>query len=141
MTRVVVDTNVLVSALLSEHGAEATVLDYLTSGRLYWCVSDAILAEYAEVLSRPKFARIPRLYINRLLSQAATTYRVVPTTTTSASPDEPDNRFLECAEASDAHYLVTGNERHFPKRWKETLVVNARELLRRLQRDELRTSL
>ena len=52
-----------------------------------------------------------------------------PTHTVSASPDEPDNRFLECAEAAGADFLVTGNKRHFPKRWKRTEVVNARELL------------
>jgi len=43
--------------------------------------------------------------------------------------DPDDNRFLECAEASGANYLVTGNKRHFPRQWKQTLVVNARELL------------
>ena len=42
---------------------------------------------------------------------------------------EPDNRFLECAEAAQADFLVTGNKRHFPKQWKATKVVNARELL------------
>lgn len=45
------------------------------------------------------------------------------------SPDEPDNRFLECAEAADADYLVTGNKKHFPNQWKRTRIVNARELL------------
>jgi predicted nucleic acid-binding protein len=54
---------------------------------------------------------------------------VAPTHRVSASPDEPDNRFLECAEAAGADFLVTGNKRHFPKRWKTTEVVNARELL------------
>jgi uncharacterized protein len=39
------------------------------------------------------------------------------------------NRFLECAEAASADCLFTGNKRNFPKRWKTTVVVNARELL------------
>ncbi len=47
----------------------------------------------------------------------------------SISPDPADNRFLECAEAAQADYLVTGNKRHFPERWGKTVVVNARELL------------
>jgi hypothetical protein len=46
-----------------------------------------------------------------------------------ASPDEADNRFLECAETVDAEFLITGNKRHFPKTWKGTKVVNAREFL------------
>jgi predicted nucleic acid-binding protein len=54
---------------------------------------------------------------------------VRPLYTVSVSPDDSDNRFLECAEAANADFLVTGNKRHFPKRWKETEVVNARELL------------
>jgi predicted nucleic acid-binding protein len=42
---------------------------------------------------------------------------------------DADNRFLECAGAAEAEFLVTGNKRHFPKRWKKTRVVNARGLL------------
>jgi predicted nucleic acid-binding protein len=40
-----------------------------------------------------------------------------------------DDRFLECADVARADYLVTGNKRHFPKSWRQTLIVNARELL------------
>jgi len=54
---------------------------------------------------------------------------IVPKRTLSASPDEADNRFLECAEEAQADYLVTGNKRHFPTRWKNTKIVNAREFL------------
>lgn len=49
--------------------------------------------------------------------------------TINESVDDADNRFLECAEAARADFLVTGNKRHFPKRWNETQVVNARELV------------
>jgi len=44
------------------------------------------------------------------------------------SPDEKNNCFLECAEASDANYLIIGNKRHFPPRLKRTEIVNAREM-------------
>jgi predicted nucleic acid-binding protein len=54
------------------------------------------------------------------------------TRTLTASPDEADNRFLECTEAGGADFLVTGNKKHFPKRWKTTEVVNTRELLGRI---------
>jgi predicted nucleic acid-binding protein len=40
-----------------------------------------------------------------------------------------DNVFLECAEAADAHYLITGNLRDFPERWRHTQIVTAREFL------------
>ena len=54
---------------------------------------------------------------------------VRPVETLTVSPDEPDNGFLECADAAKADYLVTGNLRHFPKEWKTTKVVTARELI------------
>jgi hypothetical protein len=42
---------------------------------------------------------------------------------------DSENRFLECAEALKADHLVTGNKRHFPTEWRQTQVVDARELL------------
>jgi len=61
---------------------------------------------------------------------------VTPHELVSESRDDFDNRFLECAEAADAHYRVTGNKRHFPKRWKSTHIVNAREFLRHCETRE-----
>ena len=43
--------------------------------------------------------------------------------------DPDDNKFLECADAARADYLVTGNQRHFPKFWKSTKIITAREFL------------
>jgi predicted nucleic acid-binding protein len=43
--------------------------------------------------------------------------------------DPADNKFIECADAARADYLITGNQRHFPKFWKSTKVINAREFL------------
>jgi uncharacterized protein len=44
-------------------------------------------------------------------------------------PHEQDNCFLECAETAEAHFLVTGNAKHFPKKWKNAEVLNARALI------------
>jgi predicted nucleic acid-binding protein len=54
---------------------------------------------------------------------------VAPYSQITVARDPGDNRFLECAEAAKADYLITGNKRHFPKQWRQTLIVNARELL------------
>jgi predicted nucleic acid-binding protein len=54
---------------------------------------------------------------------------IAPATTLAVSPDETDNRFLECAEAAGVDFLVTGNRRHFPNVWKTTRIVSARELV------------
>jgi putative PIN family toxin of toxin-antitoxin system len=129
MTRVVIDTNVPVSALLKQHGAEAAVLFAVADQKLTWCVSPDILREYESVLRRPKFAHVPEPYVRALLDLAAEAEMVRPEFKVAEAPDEPDNRFLECAEAAGADYLVTGNTRHFPQHWKTTRVLNARQVI------------
>ncbi|MGB6678022.1 MAG: putative toxin-antitoxin system toxin component, PIN family [Terriglobales bacterium] len=127
--RVVLDTNVVVSAHLNAEGYERHVLDLVLAGKVQIAVSAAILDEYDGVLRRPKFGIAPRQVGRslRLLQNAARVVR--PRHRLKVSRDPTDNRFLECAEASKADYLVTGNKRHFPKQWRQTEVVNARELL------------
>jgi uncharacterized protein len=128
MTKAVIDTNVLVSGLLNEHGAEAAVLFTVAENKLMWCVSSAILAEYEAVLRRPKFSDIPERHITALLELAAAAHVFAPLQSLKVSPHEPDNRFIECAEAAQADFLITGNKRHFPSRWKSAKIVTAREL-------------
>ena len=129
MIRIVSDTNIAVSAAIKPKGAEAQVLDAVADGRLLLCVSEAILAEYEEVLRRPKLRLDPER-VRRVLDLVRSGSLLVrPVETLAVSPDEPDNRFLECADAAKADYLVTGNLRHFPRAWKTTRVVTARELI------------
>lgn len=137
MPKLVVDTNVLVSALLITRGSEAAVLDCIADHKAEWCVSPAVLAEYEEVLRRPKFSRIPREYVDALLVFAARATLVSPEFTLTVSPHEPDNRFLERAEAADADYLVTGNARHFPPRHGKTEIVTARKFMKSIRSSTL----
>lgn len=128
--RIVLDTNVVVSAALTPGGLEARVVQLVAGRMLTLCVSSEVLNEYTEVLARPRFSQLDPTQVARLLSLIADrSTHVTPIGGLSISSDEPDNRFLECAEAAKADYLVTGNKRHFPSRWKSTRVVNARELL------------
>jgi len=57
---------------------------------------------------------------------------VQPTRSLAISPHAADNRFYECAESASAHYLVTGNLKHFPKDHKNTKIITSRELLQLL---------
>ena len=127
--RVVLDTNVVVSAHLNADGYERHVLDLALTRKLQLVVSLPILEEYEGVLSRVKFALGRRRVTQslRLIRAAAKLLR--PLQRLNIARDQSDNRFLECAEAGKAEYLVTGNKRHFPKQWRQTLIVNARELL------------
>jgi putative PIN family toxin of toxin-antitoxin system len=135
MIGVVFDTNVLVSANINHEGLEALVVSFGLSGELRFFVSLPILDEYERVL-RYSCLGFLAADIEALMRQIKHKAWIIPTRglRVSAAKDEPDNRFLECAEAAGAAFLVTGNKRHFPARWKKTKIVNARELLEALKK-------
>jgi uncharacterized protein len=126
---VVLDTNVVVSAHLNEEGFERFVLDLGLARKLQLFLSSEILDEYQGVLLREKFAIDPKRVAASLELITKVGKIIRPTRKVKAAGDPDDNKFLECAEQAEADYLVTGNKRHFPKQWKVTRVVNARELL------------
>jgi uncharacterized protein len=131
--KVVLDTNVVVSGLLTHHGACALVVDRMRMLEFGLCVNGAILAEYAEVLGRPRLS-IPGGDADDFLEFVRhcgenVDAALLPT----PLPDESDRPFLEVAAAAGA-LLVTGNARHFPKRARGGVeVVTPRELLDRLR--------
>lgn len=127
--RLVVDTNIVVSAALKPQGRERTVLLFALTKPARWYVSNAILDEYAAVLARPelKIRKGLRVQFLQWIKNRAAVIgprRLVPVTA-----DPADNSFIECADAARADYLVTGNLRHFPKFWKNTKVISSREFL------------
>ena len=128
MMRVVFDTNIVVSAMLSPSGTAADVLRLALHRHVQLCTSDVILEEYEEVLRRPKFRRPPAVVSALMKAVRAVAERVEPTAGLAISKDDADNRFLECAEAAHADYIVTGNTQHFPAAWGRTRVVTARQL-------------
>jgi uncharacterized protein len=124
--RVVLDTNILISACWTPGGLEAKTVNLALSGALTACVTPPVMAEYRDVLSRGKFAGV-RAAASQLLSmleRCAVTFE--PGGPIHVSIDDDDNRFLECAAAAQAAYLITGNLRHYPAEWGVTKVVNAR---------------
>jgi putative PIN family toxin of toxin-antitoxin system len=128
--RIVLDTNVLISAALQQSSLPAKVVELVAYGAVELCVSSEILTEYREVFARAKFNGLDPSLVVRLLgliADAATL--VVPSTHLAESPDESDNRFYECADAADADYIVTGNAKHFTKTYKSTQTVTPRQLL------------
>jgi predicted nucleic acid-binding protein len=54
---------------------------------------------------------------------------ITPAHTLNVSPDEADNRFLECAEAAAAQFLITGNIKHYPREFRTTRIVTARQFV------------
>jgi putative PIN family toxin of toxin-antitoxin system len=129
MIRVVLDTNTVVSAQIKPFGLEATVLLLALRGDIALFVSPPILAEYQRVLYKPKLKFDPRRVEAVLLDIGRASQLLHPTRILADAQHEPDNRFLECAEAAGAEFLVTGNKRHFPNDWKPSKIVNAREFI------------
>jgi putative PIN family toxin of toxin-antitoxin system len=129
VSRLVLDTNVVVSAFLAPRGNEHKVLRLALSTDHLLCVSQVILDEYLRILGKPHFKLRRRDLDDFVASIQQRASWVQPECRLRISPDEADNRFLECAEASDAGFLITGNKRHFPNTWKGTKIVNAREFL------------
>jgi uncharacterized protein len=127
--RLVIDTNVVVSAALKPEGLQRTVVLLALAKPVRWYVSDPILSEYAAVLARPEL-RIRRSLRHQLLQLIRNQTRlIVPSRLPQLTPDPADNIFLECADGARADYVVTGNQRHFPRFWKNTKVISSRELL------------
>jgi len=138
MIRIVLDTNVVVSAMLRSGGLPEAVFNLAMNGEIQLYVSEPILAEYEDVLRRPRLAIDPdkvTVALARIRAAASLVQPVVPVT---AAFDPDDNIFLECAEAAQAHCLVTGNSRHFPERWLATRILAPRQFMdaRALAADE-----
>ena len=128
--RLVVDTNVLVSGLLSPFGPPGVIVNLIATGRLRLCYDTRIFAEYVEVLGRPAFP-FGETEVAALLSQVAAAGELVaPAPWPARLPDPNDAPFLEVASAAFPEYLVTGNVRHFPSdRRQGVQVVSPRQFL------------
>ena len=127
--RLVIDTNAVVSAALKPEGLQRTVVLLAMTKPARWYVSDAIMSEYTTVLARPEF-KIRRSLRQQLLQLIKNHARVVtPSRPLQVTSDPGDDMFIECADAARADYLLTGNQRHFPKFWKNTKIISSSEFL------------
>jgi uncharacterized protein len=110
-------TNIIVSALLQPLGPPAQVFLLALGDTVQMCVSGGIFAEYEEVIRRPRLRRTEE------------TFWVKPSDPVRACSDPDDDVFLECAQASGASYVVTGDVRDFPLRWVRAEIVTPRHFL------------
>jgi putative PIN family toxin of toxin-antitoxin system len=127
--RLVLDTNVLVSAALRPEGLPRTVFLLAITKPARFYVSPPILDEYAEVLARREFRIRKGLRLQFLQLIENRSFPVAPRRRIEAASDPDDNMFIECADAARADYLITGNPRHFPRFWKGTKVITPREFI------------
>ena len=110
----VLDTNVLVSALLSSQGPPAKLWDALGAGRYLLAYDPRILHEYQQVLSRPKFGFTSSAVADLFGVIARFGEIVIPTMALPPLLDPDDTPFLEVAASTPDRVLVTGNGKHYP---------------------------
>jgi putative PIN family toxin of toxin-antitoxin system len=126
---IVLDTNVLVSALLSPFGPAARILDLILAGDVRLAYDDRIMAEYRQVLARPKFSFDPQAVADVLAYMNAEGEAVVARPLSVELPDPDDLAFLEVATQAGA-LLISGNLHHFPEEARgHTRVLTPRDFL------------
>lgn len=132
------DTNVLVSGLLSHRAAPGQIVGLVTAGEIEFACDQRILAEYRDVLARPE------LQINQTEAEDALQHieqsalLVTPESWPEALPDPDDEPFLAVAKASLALCLVTGNLKHFPAKARlDVRVLTPRQFVDALGEDEV----
>ena len=133
---VVIDTNVLVSAVLKSHSVPGSIVELAFDGPIIPILNEAIEKEYREVLSRPKF-HLPEDLIEGIMSTFHKRAIYVDAEHLDVElPDPKDLVFyvvvMEERKEEEA-YLVTGNIRHFPNR---PFIVTPREMLDIILRDQ-----
>lgn len=126
MLKVVIDTNIIVSALLKTQSNPALIISIILQRNYKLCLSEEIFSEFEEVLARDKFKHLDRLKVKELLSTLKkNSLWVVPKISVNdVAKDPADNAFLECAFETGADFLITGNIHHFPvKQFHQTRIV------------------
>ena len=128
--RIVLDTNVLLSGLLSPSGPPGNIVRLMTSGAVRICNDARILVEYRQVLLRPTF-HFAEIQVDSLLVQLEADGELVAALPlVERLPDPDDEVFLEVALTGNVHCLVTGNLRHYPQRHRQGVqVVSPRKFL------------
>ena len=128
--RIVLDTNVLVSALLAPSSAPARILSLVFARKVTLCVDTRIFLEYEEVLSRPVFPfkqESVAALLNFIRCEAVTVHGVPSPV---SGPDADDMPFVEVCLAGPAVCVVTGNFKHFPPAVRKVVkVMSPREFV------------
>jgi uncharacterized protein len=136
--RLILDTNVLVSALIQRSYPHFIVDRILADNSLQLCLSAPLFTEYNEVLNREKFKRFPDFHFRAqtLLADIETiALKFSPTITLNVISDKADNRLLELAETCQAEYIITGNTNDFTMAdYKGTKIVSPKDLFELLNK-------
>lgn len=106
---VVIDTSVLVSAAFRDRTPEEAILFVTGQDAFHWIVSGEILAEYREVLSRPKFDLSEEILNHWIEILESSTVEIDVDLEIDFPRDRKDAKFIACALAAQANFFITGD--------------------------------
>jgi putative PIN family toxin of toxin-antitoxin system len=113
MQKVVIDTNVVVSAAISPYGNPAKILDMVFDNEILVCYCDGIMDEYENVLSRTRLNIAPDVKFKTIRAIRCLGMKINQTVSSFPLPDESDRFFYDTAKYAEA-ILITGNVKHYP---------------------------
>ena len=134
MLKVIIDTNLLVSAFLKKTSTSRSLIEKWKRGAFILVISEPILREIIEVLSRPRIRALTKMTkeeIGELISLIIEKALMVkPKRKIRLIKDPKDSMFLEAALVSSADYLVTGDKHLLSfKKFKKTKIIKVKEFL------------
>jgi uncharacterized protein len=131
MQKVVIDTNVVVSALIQRNYPYKIITEFFIENKIKLCVSEEMIAEYYEVLTRPKFARFQDFFVRAeslLIDIESKAIKFIPTVKLDLLSDKDDNIILELADECSADFIITGNTTDFTfPTYKQTKIVTPKQ--------------
>jgi len=135
MVRVVIDTNVIISALYFSRGNPWLIVSWAIEGNIQNVVSDFILDEVRDVLTK-KFFWEPAKIDSVISAIESFSEKVSPQNKLSVIPYAPDNRILECALSGNADYIISG-DRHLTdlKEFQGIKIINPAVFLSLFRKD------
>jgi len=131
MQKIIIDTNVIVSSIIQTSYPYLIISELFIDDKLHLCVSEELMAEYYEVLARPKFERYPDFFIRAqalLADIEMHSIKYLPAIKLELISDKDDNKILELADECKADFIITGNTNDFTfSVYKQTKIVTPKE--------------
>jgi hypothetical protein len=131
MQKIVIDTNVIVSSLIQKSYPFLIINELFAEDKFQLCISDELMAEYYEVLSRPKFIKYPDFYMRAeatLIDIERRAIKFIPRIKLNIISDKDDNMILELADECSADFVITGNTLDFTfPSYKHTKIITPME--------------
>ena len=131
MQKIVIDTNVIVSSLIQKSYPYLIINELFVEDKFQLCISEELMAEYYEVLSRPKFIKYPDFYLRAeatLIDIERKAIKYKPNVKLNLISDKDDNMILELADECSADFVITGNTLDFTfPTYKNTKIISPME--------------